>query len=166
MFKSLQNFWHRVTDITSFETRLGSYLGHTLNFCPNLMQYRFRNMYHNESLTRSSTVNMSTNLGGSKAKRIYISSGSKIVKRLQKIVKRLKSRRYDPAIIEKTIGLVLDPFTAVHRSFLKRCTLTNKAIGSIWRDLLKPSKRRQGPDPRPLLIVSQPLDLSSRTDCA
>ena len=88
------------------------------------MQYRVRNMYHNESLTRSSTVILSTYLGGSKAKRIYISSGSKIVKRLQ-------SRRYDPAIIEKTIGLVLDPFTAVYRSFLKRCILTNKAIGSI-----------------------------------
>ena len=34
LFKSLQNFWHRVTDITSFGKRLGSSLGHTLNFCP------------------------------------------------------------------------------------------------------------------------------------
>ena len=36
-------------------------LGHTLNFCPNLVQYRFKNMYLKESLTRSSTVILSTN---------------------------------------------------------------------------------------------------------
>ena len=54
----------------------------------------------------------------------FISSGSKIVKRLRR-------RQYDPEIIEKTIGLVLGPFTALYRSFLKRCTLTNKAVGTI-----------------------------------
>ena len=48
-----------------------------------------------------------------------------------KIVKRLRRRQYDPAIIERTIGLVLGPFTALYRSFLKRCTLTNKAVGTI-----------------------------------
>ena len=30
-----------------------------------------------------------------------------------------------------TIGLVLGPFTALCRSFLKRCTLTNKAVETI-----------------------------------
>ena len=54
----------------------------------------------------------------------FISSGSKIVKRLRR-------REYDPAIIEMTIGLVLGPFTALYRSFLKCCTLTNKAVGTI-----------------------------------
>ena len=54
----------------------------------------------------------------------FISSGSKIVKRLRR-------RQYDPAIIERTIGLVLGPFTALYRSFLKRCTPTNKAVGTI-----------------------------------
>ena len=39
IFKSLQNYWHRVTDITSFGKRLESSLGHTQNFCPNLVQY-------------------------------------------------------------------------------------------------------------------------------
>ena len=34
----------------------------------------------------------------------FISSGSKIVKRLRR-------RQYDPAIIERTIGLVIGPFT-------------------------------------------------------
>ena len=76
----------------------------------------------------------------------FISSGSKIVKRLRR-------RQYDPVIIERTIGLVLGPFTALYRSFLKRCTLTNKAIGTIWRALSKPPQRRQGPDPRPLWLL-------------
>ena len=48
-----------------------------------------------------------------------------------KIVKRLRRRQYDPVIIERNIGLVLGPFTALYRSFLKRCTLTNKAVGTI-----------------------------------
>ena len=71
----------------------------------------------------------------------FISSGSKIVKRLRR-------RQYDPVIIERTIGLVLGPFTALYRSFLKRFTLTNKAVGTIWQALSKP-QRRQGPDPAP-----------------
>ena len=58
----------------------------------------------------------------------FISSGSKIVKRLRR-------RQYDPAIIERNIRLVLGPFTALCKSFLKRCTLTNKAVGTIWRAL-------------------------------
>ena len=48
-----------------------------------------------------------------------------------KIVKLLRRRKYDPAIIERTIGLVLGPSTAVYRSFLKYCTLINNAVGTI-----------------------------------
>ena len=40
---------------------LESCLGHTLNFCPDLVQYRRKNMYLKESLTQSSTVILSTN---------------------------------------------------------------------------------------------------------
>ena len=54
----------------------------------------------------------------------FISSGSKIVKRLRR-------RQYDPLIIETTIGLVLGPCTALCRLFLKHCTLTNKAVGTL-----------------------------------
>ena len=54
----------------------------------------------------------------------FISSGSKIVKRLRR-------RQYDPVIIERTIGLVLGPCTALYRPFLKHCTLMNKAVGTI-----------------------------------
>ena len=54
----------------------------------------------------------------------FISSGSKTVKRLTR-------RRYDPLIIERTIGLVLGPSKALYRSFLKHCTLTSKAVETI-----------------------------------
>ena len=85
----------------------------------------------------------------------FISSGSKIVKRLRR-------RQYDLAIIERTVGLVLGPFTALYRSFLRRCTLNNKAVWTIWRDLSKPPQRRQGPDPRPLrLLVGTPSAFGS-----
>ena len=55
---------------------------------------------------------------------------------------------------------MLGPSTALYRSFLEHCTLTNKAVGTIWRDLSKPLQRRQGPDPCPLwLLVGTPLVL-------
>ena len=52
-----------------------------------------------------------------------VSSGSKIVKRFD-----VES---DPFIMERTICLVIGPSTALYRSFLKHCTLTNKAVGTI-----------------------------------
>ena len=52
---------YRYIFITSFGKRLESSLDHTLNFCPNLVQYRVKNMYLKEVLTRSSTVILSTN---------------------------------------------------------------------------------------------------------
>ena len=53
----------------------------------------------------------------------FISSGPKIVKRLRR-------RQYDPLIIERTIGIVFGPYTALYRPFLKHCTLTNKTVGT------------------------------------
>ena len=80
----------------------------------------------------------------------FILSGSKIVKRLRR-------RQYDPVIIERTIGLVLGPSTALYEPFRKHCTLTNKAVGTIWRALSKPPQRRQVPDLCPLwLLVGTP----------
>ena len=50
---------------------------------------------------------------------------------VSKIVKGLRHRKYNPLIIDRTIGLVLGPSTALYRSFLKYWTLTNKAVGTI-----------------------------------
>ena len=59
-----------------------------------------------------------------KCKANFVSSGLKINKRLRR-------RKYEPAIIERMIGLVICPSTALYRSFLKHCTPTNKMFGTL-----------------------------------
>ena len=60
-----------------------------------------------------------------KCKSHFVSSGSKMIKRLRR-------RKYGPLINERTIGLVLGPSTSLYRSFPKHCTLTNKAVVPIF----------------------------------
>ena len=72
----------------------------------------------------------------------FISSGSKIVKRLRR-------RQYDPMIIERNIGLVLGHSTALYGPFLKHCNLTNKAV-DYMTGLVHTSSEATGPDLRPL----------------
>ena len=142
-FKSLQNYWHRVNDITSFEKRLESSLGHTLNFCPDLVQYRFKNMYHSPGLLRWSCLQTKE---GERRKEFYLVG-------LESSETPSTSSVWPSDHREDYIGIVLGPSTAFYRSFLKRCTLTNKAVETIWRALSKPPQRRQGPDPRPLCLL-------------
>ena len=47
---------------------------------------------------------------------------------------------------------MLGPCTALYRPFLKHCTLTNKAVGTIWRAFSKSPQREQGLDLRPLWL--------------
>ena len=57
----------------------------------------------------------------------------------------------------------------IYRPFLKHCTLTNKAVGAMWRTLSKPPQRRWGTVPHPYDCSSglmQPFNRSSRTDSA
>ena len=73
----------------------------------------------------------------------------------------LFSQMRQPSVMISTISGVSEwsifPCTALCRLFLKHCTLTNKAVGTIWRALSKPPQRRQGPDLRPLwLLVGTP----------
>ena len=65
ILKSLNHFMttYTVTEITSFEKHLERFSFHTLSFYPNLVTYRFKNVVLKESLTRSSTVILSTNCG-------------------------------------------------------------------------------------------------------
>ena len=72
-------------------------------------------VFYNDPVHKLRTVKFEEN---------FVSSGSKIVKSLRR-------RKYDPVIIERMIGLVLGPSTALNRSFLKHCTLINKAVGTI-----------------------------------
>ena len=58
----------------------------------------------------------------------FISSGSKIVKRLRR-------RQYDAEIIERTIGLVLSPFTALYRSF--RTRYQSKVINNLQEPVVR-----------------------------
>ena len=143
------NFLRRVTDITSFEQHFESYSGHTLAFYLNLVKYRFKNIFgRNLSPGLLRWSSLQTKEGQMRSEHRLAGS---------EIVKRLRCRKYDPVIIERTVCLVLDPSTALYRSLLKRCTLTNKAVGTIWLALSKPLQRWQGPDPRPLwLLVGTP----------
>ena len=54
---------------------------------------------------------------------------------------RRRRRKYDKVIIERTEGLLLGPSTTLYISFLEHYTPTNKAVGTIWRDLSKPPQR-------------------------
>ena len=75
----------------------------------------------------------------------FISSGSKIVKRLRR-------RQYHPLIIERTIGLVLGTYTALYK--LKHYTLTNKAVG-LYDWPVKPSSEATRSWSSSPLIVSR-----------
>ena len=147
--KLLQNCWHRVIDVTSFEKHLESSLDHTqllskfgdISFQEYLSKGISHPVVYGDLVYKLRRVKDTPNL---------FSSGSKIVKRIRR-------RQYDPVIMERTIGLVLGPSTALYEPFLKHCTLTNKAVGTIWRALSKPPQRRQGPDLCPLwLLVGTP----------
>ena len=88
---------YAVIDITRFGKYLESSLRHTLNFCPNFCAMSFREYVSKEITHPVFYGDLEAN---------FISSDSKIVKRLRR-------RQYDPAITERTIGLVLGPLTAL-----------------------------------------------------
>ena len=137
--KLLQNCWHRVIDITSFEKHLENFI---LSYSELLS--KFGDVSFQEYLSKGIShpvfyVDLVYKVRRVKDTPNFISSGSKIVKRLRR-------RQCDPVIIERTIGLVLGPSTALYEPVLKHCTLTNKAVGTLWRALSKPPKRRQCPN--------------------
>ena len=107
--KLLKNCWHRVIDITTFENHLESSLDHTPNFWRNLVisfqECVFKGISHpvfyGDLVYKLRRVKDTPN---------FISSGSKIVESLRR-------RQYDPCLIERTIGLVLGPCTALYWTF-------------------------------------------------
>ena len=180
--KLLQNCWHRVIDITSFEKHLESstsvfdFHSKNLQITSKLLTQSYR--YHklrkkfgkffrsySELLSKFCDISSQEYLSKGishpvfngdlvyKLRRVkdtpnFILSGSKIVNRLRR-------RQYEPMIIERTIGLVLGPFTALNRLFLKHCTLTNKAVGTIMTGLVQTSSEETGSWSLSPLIVSR-----------
>ena len=106
IFKSLQNYWHRV--ITSYEN-ICRVLGHTLNFCP----YGGITFQEYDSIGISHLVfygYLVYKLRRIKDAATSISADSK--KRIA-----LKRRQYDQVITERTIGVVLGPFYSHTHTF-------------------------------------------------
>ena len=101
---------------------LESSIDHTPNFCRNFVIFRSKNLYLKEYTVFYGDLVYKRRKA--KDTPTFISSGSKIVKRLRR-------RQYDALITERTIGVVLGPCTALYRRFLKHFTLTNKAVGNI-----------------------------------
>ena len=74
------------------------------------------------------------------------------------MVKRLRRRQYDPLIIQRTIGLMLGPSTALYRPFISIVLWLTKRWG-LYDGPPCPNLLRfdQGPDLRPLwLFVGTP----------
>ena len=114
----------RVIDITRFEKHLESSLDHTLKFCRKFGDISFQE-YLSKGLSHAVFYgDLVYKLRRVKDTPNFISSGPKIVKRLRR-------RQFGPVIIERTIGIVLGPPTALYQPFLKHCTLPNKAVGTI-----------------------------------
>ena len=120
IFKLLQNYWHKVINITSSKNIwkvLKIILRTSVKIWWSIFRYMYKNMCQKESLIRSSTVILVYKLRRVKDTPNFISSGSEIFKRLRR-------RRYSPLIIERTMGIVPGPSTALYRHFLKL---------TIWR---------------------------------
>ena len=121
IFKSLSNYWHRVTCITSFERYLESSSCHTLNILWSGV-LRFQEYVSDGISHPFLNCDLFYKLQSVKCKANFVSSGSKIVK-------RLRCRKYDQVIIERTIGLVFGTSSGLYRSFLKHSTLTDMRRG-------------------------------------
>ena len=151
IFKLLPNFWHTVTDITSFEKHSEKSLGQTLTFYLIWWNIVSRICF-GRNLSPVFYGDLVYKLNRVKCKANVVSSGSKIVKRLARW-------KYDPEIIEKTIGLVLGPSTALYRSIRKHCTLTNKAVGYMTGLVQTSSEATRSWSPSPLVVSRDSLSL-------
>ena len=173
-FKSIPNYWHRVTDMTSFERYLESSSGHTMTFYLNYW-HRVTDMTSFERYLESSSGHTMT---------FYLNFVSRICfgRNLSSRLLRWSSLQTKEGQIRSKFCLVgllnshtpstsrvwpsnhredhrscACPFYSLYISFLKHCTLSNKALGTIWRDLSKPPNRRQGTNPLKLLVIGPEL---------
>ena len=145
-FKSIPNYWHRVTDMTSFERYLESCSDHTMTFYLNFVSRICFGRNLSRRLLRWSSLQ--TKQGQKRSK--------------FRLVGLLNSHAPSTSRVWPSNHRGACPFHSLYISFLKHCTLSNKAVGTIWRDLSKPPNRRQGTDPRPLWLLVFGPKLASR----
>ena len=152
IFKSHQNFWHRVTHITcklrkTFEKLFRSY-SELLSKCgEKTLQEYFVFQGNSYPVFYGDIV---YNIRVVKDAAIFVSSSSKIIEHLPR-------RRYDPVIIDRTIGLLLGLSTALYNSLQKHCILTNQVVRTIWQELFKHPKKETRPWSSYPLIVSRDI---------
>ena len=155
----LQNCWHRVIDITSFEKHLKSSLDHNPNNLVIQKIYIVSRIFvkRNKSPCFLRWSGLPTK-EGQRYTEFYLVGST--------IVKRLRRRQYDPKIIERTIGLLLGPSTALYRTFLKHCTLT-RLLGLYYgpcQNLLRGDKVQIFVPSDCYSGLLQPSDLTSLPD--
>ena len=135
-FNFLGDFW---TDITSFKT-FGKFFRSYSELLSKFEEISFQE-YVSEGISHPVFYgDLVDKLRRVKCEANFVSASSKIVNRLW----RWKHDQ-DPVIIYRTMCLLLGPFTALYNSFLKHCTLTNKAMGTLWRALSKPQTEETRP---------------------
>ena len=144
--KSIPNNWHRVTDMTSFERYLERCSDHTLTFYLNFVSRICSG--RNLSRRRLRWSSLQTKEG-------QIRSKFRLVGLLNSHTPST-SRVWHSNQPEDNRSCAC-PFYSLYLSFLKHCILSNKALGTLWRDLSKPPNRRQGTDPLWLLVLGHEL---------
>ena len=144
--KNLKNYWHMVYSYHKLRKTFGKFLRSYSELLSRFGAISFQNYLYKGITSPVFYGDLVYKLRRVKSETNFISFGSKIGNRLWR-------RQYDQLNIGRTTVPVLGPCTALYRSFLKRCNLTNKAVVTIWRALSKPPQRQQGPDPRPLWFL-------------
>ena len=103
--RTMQKGWNSHITI-NFEKHLENSSGHTLSFYLQLVKCRYKNIFLKESLNSPGLLRWS-NLQTKDCQR----RGEFRLVGLDSIYKLLWCWKYDPMIIERTIGFVLGPFT-------------------------------------------------------
>ena len=94
-------------------------------------------------------------LGGVKGQANFISSDSKLVKRLRR-------RQYDPAIMERIIGLVFGPFAALYRSFRSVALWLTRRFDNMTGLVWTSTEATGSWSPPPLIVSRDSLSLWTR----
>ena len=115
-FTNLTTCWHRIIDITSFEKHFLSSLDHTPNFCRNLAILRSKNIRWSSLWTKEGQNSQTPSM-----------------------------TTVWPIDHREDYRSCALPFYSLVHTFHKALH-SDKAVGTIWRALSKPTQRRQGPN--------------------